>query len=49
MKKGDAIKWDTMFRETFRGTFIEQVEGQVHAIRRDGTPVTIDAIRVYKG
>lgn len=49
LKKGDKIKWDTMFHETFTGTFVSQVGGTVEAIRSDGTPVTLDAIRVYKG
>lgn len=48
MKAGTRIKWSTMFGETFAGTFRKQIGGQVHATRDDGTPITIDAIRVYK-
>jgi len=47
LKAGDKIKWDTMFHETFEGVFVKQEGGTVHAKRADGTPVLIDAIRVY--
>ena len=55
---GDAIQWETMFGEVMLGIFRMQTggsastswrtSGTVHAVRMDGTPVMLDAIRVHR-
>ena len=45
---GDAIQWETMFGEVMLGKFDRQSGSTVHAVRMDGTPVALDAIRVHR-